>query len=389
MDLIKKLTSKDAKDYEPVASQIMDTGNVELFKELIAKDDFLFDFVKENVAKRLEKATNKNNFKNLLKFLDCYSPYYEDFVASTLAQFADDEITAKMKEYLKSGTDNQKTYAAKFFSYVNPEDAKDLLRENAESEFSPLMVNCAKCLSIINDKDFIDKSVQKINSDDDYEVLNAVKFLSAYNDESVLPDLFKTAKKSGMAENISSEIFYLKSPVKFLNTEEEDDMLYCVCTILNGLAEIIPVSTVIDFEFYELFDALIKASPTGASAVTLLLAKEKFLQLTENEEYLFDEDKNTKNEVFDIKNLLSTINQDLLESFMYEELYEESDFVLHALDFAKNKELITPLLESSNQTVILKSVEVLKDLNILTAEEKELALKNVTDENIRAIISAM
>ena len=63
MDLIKKLTSKDAKDYEPVAAQIMDTGDVELFKELIEKDDFLFDFIKENVAKRLEKATNKNNFK--------------------------------------------------------------------------------------------------------------------------------------------------------------------------------------------------------------------------------------------------------------------------------------------------------------------------------------
>jgi len=389
MDLIKKLTSKDAKEYEPVAAQIVNNGDVSLFNELISKDDFLFDFIKENVAKRLEKATNKNNYKNLLKFLDSYSPYYEDFIASTLAQFADDEIISVMKENLKNGTDNQKTYAAKFFSYLNPEDVRDLLRENAKSEFSPLMVNCAKCLSIINDREFFDETIKKLNSNDEFEVLNAVKFLSAYGDDSVLSDLFKTAKKSAMAENISAEIFYLKSPLKFLNTELQEDMLYCICTILNGLAEIIPVSSVLDFEFYELFDALIKSSPNGASAITLLLAKEKFTELTENEEYLFDEDKNTKNEVFDIKNLLSTINQDLLESFMYEELFEDSDFVMHALDFAKNKDLIIPLLEANNQTVILKTVEVLKGLNLLTTEDKELALTNVNDDNIKAIISSL
>ena len=389
MDLIKKLTSKDAKEYEPVAAQIIDNGDVSLFNELISKDDFLFDFIKENVSKRLEKATNKNNYKNLLKFLDSYSPYYEDFISSTLAQFADDEIISVMKKNLKNGTDNQKTYAAKFFSYLNPEDVKDSLRENAKSEFSPLMINCAKCLSIINDREFFDETIKKLDSNDEFEVLNAVKFLTAYGDDSVLADLFKTAKKSAMAENISSEIFYLKSPIHFLNTEFQEDMLYCICTILNGLAEIIPISSVLDFEFYELFDALIKSSPNGASAITLLLAKEKFTELTENEEYLFDEDKNTKNEVFDIKNLLSTINQDMLESFMYEELFEDSDFVMHALDFAKNKDMIIPLLEANNQTVVLKTVEVLKGLNLLTNEDKELALTNVNDDNIKAIISSL
>ena len=85
MDKIKLLTGKNPKEYESVATEIINNADVALFKELVARDDYLFDFVKANVAKRLEKVCNKDNYKSLLKFLDIYSPYYEDFIASTLA----------------------------------------------------------------------------------------------------------------------------------------------------------------------------------------------------------------------------------------------------------------------------------------------------------------
>ena len=54
------------------------------------------------------------------------------------------------------------------------------------------------------------------------------------------------------------------------------------------------------------------------------LAKEKFEELTSNEEYLFDCDKNTKDEVVAIKKLLDKFNNNKLDSLLYEELYEES-----------------------------------------------------------------
>jgi hypothetical protein len=46
MDKIKQLTGKNQNEYEPVAKQIIDNADTELFEELVSKDDFLFDFVK-------------------------------------------------------------------------------------------------------------------------------------------------------------------------------------------------------------------------------------------------------------------------------------------------------------------------------------------------------
>jgi len=118
MDLIKNLTGKDPKGYEPVASQIINTADTKLFEELVSKDDFLFDFVKRNVAQRLANACNKSNFKNLFSFLNIYSPYYDEFISSTLAQYSDEEVEKKMLDLLKNGTESEQTYAASYFSYI-------------------------------------------------------------------------------------------------------------------------------------------------------------------------------------------------------------------------------------------------------------------------------
>ena len=51
MDLIKKLTGKNPSEYEMVAKSLVDNSDVELFAKLVKQDDFLFDFIKNNVAK--------------------------------------------------------------------------------------------------------------------------------------------------------------------------------------------------------------------------------------------------------------------------------------------------------------------------------------------------
>ena len=78
-DKLKKLTGKNPKDFEPAAYSLINMPDVELFAELVEKDDFLYDFIKQNVAKRLENNCNKENYLNLLKLLKYYSPSYEDF----------------------------------------------------------------------------------------------------------------------------------------------------------------------------------------------------------------------------------------------------------------------------------------------------------------------
>ena len=68
MDLIKKLTGKNPSEYEMVAKSLVDNSDVELFKKLVKQDDFLFDFIKDNVAKRIQNACNKGNYLHLLDF---------------------------------------------------------------------------------------------------------------------------------------------------------------------------------------------------------------------------------------------------------------------------------------------------------------------------------
>ncbi len=389
MDLIKNLTGKDPKGYEPVAERIINTSDTELFSELVSRDDFLFDFIKQNVAQRLAKACNKSNYKNLFNFLQIYSPYYDDFIASTLAQYADKEDEARMLELLKNGTESEKTYAASFFSYIENPSALEDLRKNAYSQNSDLAVNCARALSKLEDRKSYNQAIEKLKSNDSFEQYAAVKFLVNYQDTNAIKDLLSAMKHTGMAENIAAEIPYLCSLNSLLNTDYNDDAILVFCYILNGLVELIPISQIIDYEFYSFIDTLMKASPTGPIAVALMTAKEKFNLFVENEEYLFDEDKNTKNEVNDINILLNSIKNNKYTSFLYEELYEESDFIYFVMELIKDSDSIASLLTGSNQTVILKAMSLLKSMGQLTEEYKQTGIANITDENIKSVAMAL
>ena len=389
MDKIKQLTGKNPKEYETVASMMINNADVALFEELVSKDDFLFDFIKANVSKRLEKAVNKDNYKNLLEFLDIYSPYYEDFLASSLALYADSEVVNVMLDKLKSGSDAAKIYAAGFFAYKEDDRALKLLNEYAFSDDSSLSENCARALSKLGNRKAYDIAIKKLSSDDNFEQMKAVNYLVAFQDKSAIKDLFRVMKSSAMSENIAEDIPYLVPLTDMLQTEYHEDAILAFCYIVNGLVELIPVSQVIDFRFYEFIEKLLKSSPSGAGAVALFLAKEKFNMITENEEYLFDEDNNTKNEVNDIKNLLNNANLYPMTSFLYEELYEESDFIFFVLEIVRDEDSLVSLLNGENQTVIIKVMELLKAQNLLKDEYKTLALSKISDENLKVVAKAL
>lgn len=389
MDLIKKLTGKNQADYEQAAAHIINNADSKSFEELVSKEDFLFDFIKQNVSKRLEYACNKDNFKNLLSFLSYYSPSYADFIAKTLAKYADDEVLSKMKELLTNGNDSEKCYAVKFYSYYKDNEVLETLKQYAFSEDEQLAFNSALALSSMGDKSSLDLAVEKMNSDDDFEVLSGVKFISAYGEKSLLNKIFEIMKKSSVSEYIASEIGYMESLLKLLNSEYYSDTLLAIYNILQGLGEIVPLSNVFTFQLYEVFERLIFCEPNSKNAVILLTAKNKFNQLTENDEYLFDEDKNTKEEVKAIKALLNDNLDEDLDNFIAPELNENSDFVYPALDLIKQGNLIRNLLSSKNQTIILKTLETLKSINELSQEDKNKALEYITDENIKAIVLAL
>ena len=385
---LKKLTGKNPKDFEPVASAIINNTNTELFAELVEKEDFLFDFVKQNVASRLAKYCNQSNYLNLLNFLKYYSPSYEEFIVSTLAKYANEDLTDRMLEIFEFGDVNEKTYCAKYFSYVQDPLAIDLLKKYAYDENSYLSSNCASSLAIMKDDSCYIEAIEKLESEDDFVRLDGVKFLVAYGKQDAGEKIIETMKKSSMAENIAGELLYLCDWFSIYN-KNQTDALYVLNLIINGLGEIFGLAQVFDFNLYEIIELLLKNQSDSQVTVVLANAKDKFDTLTENDEYLFDETKDTKQEIQDIKNLLSKVNISALGANIDEELYEDSLFVYTALELTSCADNVRALLDSNNPTVVLKSIEVLKKMNELTPQDKDLALSVITDENIKNIICAI
>ena len=387
-DNLKKLTGKNKNDYEAVAKHLVDDCDVELFKELVDNDDFLFDFVKNNVAQRLENAVNQNNYQNLIEFLKYYSQSYEDAIVGSLVKYADEDLTDLMLDKFENGCDNEKAYAAKYFAKIQDPLAYEFLRLNSYSDNEFLAQNCAMTLGAWHDEKSFDEAIEKLQNSDDFEKLSAVKFLTAYGDKKAVPKLFEAMKNSTMAENIAGEIPYLVPLYELIKSDYENALLVIIY-ITNALGEILPLSIVFDFELFEVFEDLINNHEDSKMAITLLNAKGKFETLTENDEYLFDEDKNTKNEIFDIKKLLNSAKKKDLEKYVNDELKEDSPFVYTALDFATDELAIRELLKSNNQTLILKTAEVLKSLGNFDETARTVALLKVTDINIKAIIRAL
>lgn len=385
---LKRLTSKNPKDFEPVANKLINDVDEELFSELVQNEDFLFDFVKKNVSARLEKQCNESNYKNILKFLKYYSPSYEDFIVSTLAKYADEDLTDSMLDIFENGSEDEKTYCAKFFSYIKDSLAIDLLKKYAFCDNTNLSANCASTLGALGNLESYNKAISMLNSCDDFEILDGVKFLVSYGNKAAVDNIIEVMKKSSLSENIAGEILYL-TDIFELYQRNSINALYTMNLIVNGLGEILSLSQVFDFRLYEFFDMLINRKKNSQICVVLLNAIDKFQTLTENNEYLFDETKETKQEIIDIKSLLLSADIAQLYNLIDEELVEDSLFVYTALEFTENEPKVRNLLECKNPTIVLKSLEVLKQRDSLTNEDKTNALNNIVDENIKNIILAI
>ena len=162
-----------------------------------------------------------------------------------------------------------------------------------------------------------------------------------------------------------------------------------LCNIINAIPEIISPSFVCEFGIYDILENLINSKLTSASAVVLRVAKEKFEELASNDEYLFDCDKKTKDEILAVDKLISKLNNQQLKSSFYDELFEGSDFVFFALDYVDEIEELEALLDSSNQTLLLKVLTQLKEQKALTQDHKLIALEKITNGDIRNIVEVL
>ena len=401
--LVKDLTAKDEQKAFHAAQEIINNADVEAFQLLAQKSDFLFDFVKNNVNKRLLKAVNENNYRNLFKFLNVYSPDFEDTIVSSFAKYANEDLTDEILELFEKGTDNEKAYCAKYFSYIPDTIAADILTNYAFSDNEAISFNSAKALGAMKIKEAYDKAIELLNSDDEFTVLKAVKFLIAYEDKSAVKALLKAMEKSSMSENIAGEIPYLQSLLELL----EDDItsaLTCIDNILSGLGEILPLNQIFYFEMFDVLSYLISYNAQNKNpqaSVVLLKALSKFEMLNENDEYTFDEDKNTKQEISEIYEILKKQQEyfwNAQKKLAVLEISEDNTSdgriisalrVISEYNLTTAEENIKTLLNSQNEILICEAVSALKQINKLDNINKESILSKVTDENKKAIINSM
>ncbi len=400
--LIKDLTAKDETKALASAKEIIDTANVEAFKLLADKIDFLFDFVKSNVNKRLQKAITKENYRNLFNFLNIYSADLEDTISGSFAKYANEDLTDEILELFENGTDNEKAYCAKYFSYIPDTIASDLLIEYAFTDNEAIAFNSAKALGSMKITAAYEKAIELLSSEDEFTVLKAVKFLIAFEDKNAVKPILEAMEKSSMSENIAGEVPYLQSLMEILE-QDISSALSCFDNILSGLGEILPLNQIFCFEVFEVLSYLISYNAQNKNtqaAVVLLKALSKFEMLNDSDEYTFDEDKNTKQEISEIYNLLKKQQEyfwnaqkklaaeelstnNISQNRVSSALRVVSEFELvHAAEKIKN------LLNSDNEILICEAVSALRHLKKLDEISKEDVIAKVQDENKKALITS-
>ncbi len=397
---LKNLTGKDEQKAQEAACYLVDNADLDLFKALVEKTDFLFDFIRNNVSKRITKAVNKDNCLNLIRLFDVYSAYYDDLFASILAKHANEDLTDKIFELLEKGTNEQKAYAAKYFSYIPDTVSIELLSKYAFCDDEALSYNAAEALGQMNDDISFDIALSNLNSEDDFEQLKAVKFFVAYGRDYPLQEILTVLKKSKMPENIAGQVPYMISVCDMLNANKIDEALLVLDNIFSGLGEILPLSDIFQFELFEAIEFLMKknkneSSQSGKIAEVLLKAFIKFKLFTENSEYIFDEDKDTKYEISSIYRLMQSFGSEFWNNqkkYVLAELSASDDRVIEVLpiiaEFGLKEAIgkIKLLLDSKNEILVCESLSTLKQLNALDDVDIKAISSKIQNENIKVFI---
>lgn len=397
---VKIITAKDEKAAVEVIKKMINDSDVELFKELLSQSEYLFPFIKENVSKRFEMSLCGSNYQNIFDFLEYYSPDYDRVFASAIKVFGQDAIKPKMLDLIKNGSAAQKTYAARYYEISPDLFAIRELVSNAFSDDEYLADACAAALGAINEQKSYQTALEKLNSDDDFESLKALNFFVSYIKNPPMPEIFKALERSGMAENFAGKIAYL-IPLPSLIKEDLQNALTVIDNILSGFGEILPLSEVFNYELFDVLGMLSENSEEKYSSqisAIMLRAFAKFNTICSNDEYTFDEDKNTKEELNEINRLLNSFGSEYwknCEKNIELELSAEKRRVLSALNVIKEQNIQSSIpaiadmiYENQDETVICEGLSALKQFNSISLVDKNDIMPYFTNETLKAIVES-
>lgn len=394
-NLFKNIISKDKNLSENAIKELLKTKNKEGFEEICKKSEFIFPFVKEKIINNFVKIVNKDDLDTIFEFSKIYSYDFEDIIVKSWLKFANEDLTDRILELFEIGKDCQKAYCAKYFSVINDPLSLEYLEKQVFSDYEPLRINCARALKSFGQDEIINIVKKEImSSDNEFDKIPLYQILAVWGNKENIKFILDNSFLSPYNGNIISNILDYNDFSELNNYLDYDS----ICKIFNVLIENYPenleLNTLIYYQIYD-FIVYLNKNPNSYSINLLALAKNQFSEYEKNDIYIFDLDKDSKEELKKINNFLKTFEPDfsnlktelyLNDSFRFETAIKVIDE--YKLDFTVEE--LGKLINGSDASLKAKAViaQTLKSLNKTDIIEKE-KIQNIENENIKALILSL
>lgn len=393
-NLLKNIISKDINIQKTTIQNLIKSANVEDFKELSKNSDFIFPFVREKIINSFIKLINKNELDTVFKFSTVYSLDFEDMIVKSWVKFANEDLTDEILALFEAGTLEQKAYCAKYFTYIKDTLSLEYLKEYAKSDYEPLKINCAIALCAFKDTEILNEMKNLTQSDtNDFDKLEAYKFLCAYNTIESTKAVLDSCFDSPFRVHI---IAYLLDFCDF-ETLADNFSVEVISKIFNilleGYPEDITIETISYYRIWDFVNYLLNNKNPFVNNL-LAIAKADFEEYSSNENYHFNLDKNTKNELKEIGELLKNFEPDFSKN---SEMLNSpnNDYFNSALKVIEEYRLLDYVETLSNliNSHVLSSkrqaqiAQTLKSLNKQDLIQKE-TIANIRDNNVKVLIES-
>lgn len=357
---LNDLISKDNSAAKEAAIKLLAEKDVESFKILNSKSEFLFDFIKEKILKNLIGAVNSKNCLNLFEFLKVYSPDFKGFILHPLVQFKTPEIEDKMLNFLCSGSDEEKTYATEFFTILADKTKYEKIKANLNADFEPLKIASINYLSNLGFRLEFEESLKILEdkSKDNFEKLTQVEFLAYFGDKKAFEPIYNYFINEDNSYTIANFLLDLKPFSILIEENREDEILNILSSIILNFPDSISFEEINYYINEGLFEFLLE-SENNLSALILFYLKNKTELILEDENYSIDLTKENKKEANIINSKLN-----------------------NAIQIFDKKETLTLGLNSINYFENILSLEIIKEENIEIIEPIYNLLEKTTNNEI-------
>lgn len=357
---LNDLISKDNSAAKEAAIKLLAEKDVESFKILNSKSEFLFDFIKEKILKNLIGAVNSKNCLNLFEFLKVYSPDFKGFILHPLVQFKTPEIEDKMLNFLCSGSDEEKTYATEFFTILADKTKYEKIKANLNADFEPLKIASINYLSNLGFRLEFEESLNILedNSKDNFEKLTQVEFLAYFGDKKAFEPIYNYFINEDNSYTIANFLLDLKPFSTLIEENREDEILNILSSIILNFPDSVSFEEINYYINEGLFEFLLE-SENNLSALILFYLKNKTELILEDENYSIDLTKENKKEANIINSKLN-----------------------NAIQIFDKKETLTLGLNSINYFENILSLEIIKEENIEIIEPIYNLLEKTTNNEI-------